>query len=1410
MVPKVYIGYATADRHLGEALAKHLRPLKLAGELETWHASEVPAGEDWQAEALRQLEIAELIVFLVSPDFFDSRRCWERELPRALKRHEAGEARVIPVIARACQWQPTPLGNLKPLPLDGRVITAWEQKDDAWFEVVNGIRAELNSAARLEDESPGSSDESTVSVSSGPEQAREEIPNDTAIPIEAVVEKPWELRFTVSREATSYSARWIIPNEQESEPFELKLPINERDASRLRWYFEDYLNFPGIGDRRKANEIEKQLTSWGEAVFEALFAGREGGRLEGRIDQACAEGRRVTLTLGSDEPEFHAQPWEMLRDRRGPLVFRGITVRRQLLGPRSLEHLRFASPLRVLLIVSRPDEAGFVDPRNSKQPMFEALEKWPEGMVDVEFCEPPTFERLEEMISEARRVKRPFHIVHFDGHGKYLPETGVAALAFEADENGSATRLVNGRELGDLLSRVSVPLVLLEACRSSALSKRPIHNSVAPALLEAGVGSVVAFSHSIHVVAARILVERFYRELTNGTTLSQALEEARIALFANRRRWVDPSPGGDTVELQDWSIVQLYQVGEDPVVIAPERKSLKATGVRIRHRWEKRLLGDFPPEPLYKFHGRAADLLRIERLFRRSTSVLLAGMGGMGKTALSREAAVWWLRTARFELAIFHSFEMKAGTLDIVQSIGRAIIGNNFSSRSSDEQREEAIRLFQRRRILLVWDNFESTLEVFQKGDLHQFDKKERADLLRLYHRLTEGNPTGRILVTCRPNTAPLPNIETMNLKGLWRTDSFLLLASILKKRRIPLTEKDWGRDATEELLQDLADHPLSISLIAPHLGELDPLQIRHRLRSGLRKFSNTTSTEARNRSLLASLEFSKKRLSNAAQALLPYLGWFKRGVTEDFFLKFTRTDANSWGRSRLELEATALLRVEDISWNNSSYLHFHPTLRYAAPREAVADVDATKSGFIELYLHVEQFVRTALNGAQPSTGMACMQLEEANFRTALEEAMKSSDRRTWRLAETLGTYLERAGRRHERDFLASWAQEYLSDKSNLDEASCNTVRRQAQSLVSKGQTDLAIKSLEELIIRLERERGDLFQVATTYSYLGDIYNFARSAESALSAAERAIEILETQQDDRSQAKLAVTLGVQANALIALGRFDQALTVSERGVSLSYALDDQRNVAAGLARSAEAYRAQHLWKESDTLYKKASAAARAAGDMALQGLLTQHRAFLHQEQGDPRRALTFGKEALLLFQAARNSEGEMHTCILLGNAERDQGNFSASEAWYMRAREFAAERGDNHILAVAARNIGILHIERVEHKTHDDEFLRLALASFEESLTLAQNVGNQIEIAATLFQLGHLHHRMGNLGQAKRFIVQSLEIREPLNHPETHRNYEILTLITREQGDTAAASEWKVKYDMRISVRNSGRPDSIR
>ncbi len=1030
-----------------------------------------------------------------------------------------------------------------------------------------------------------------------------------------------EIRLIINQDKDGYTARWIDPGNQESETFPLILPLTANDSVDLRWYLETYYQFPGAGDRARAQGIEAKFKKWGHKLFDAIFGTSEGTHVYRSLMDAVKHDHKCLLTIGTKDQDVLVQPWEMMRDKQGPLAMRGITIRRQLKGIREHKKHELSLPLRVLLIVSRPTDAHFIDPRNSIMPMLDALAAIPDGQVTVDFCDPPTLPQLEKNISQARKEKKPYHIVHFDGHGTYMPKTGVGALAFENEQ--AKTELVPGTRLGDLLSRLDVPLVLLEACRGSDLSDQPVFGSVAPALLESGVGSVIAFSHSVHVKAARILVERFYQELTGGMSVGQAVEEARSALRADPSRYLHYGPDADSIDLEDWFIPQLYQVGPDLSLVGEDAQA--STDEDDTRSYAPQPLPGFPPEPLYKFHGRALEMLELERAFRKHAGVVVSGMGGMGKTALAREAAGWWRRTHLFETAVFCSFEQKAGAERVVQLLGQSLEGDDFGARSSDEQWQRAIDLFHKNRVLMVWDNFESTLPIYQTGEddgatgsspLH-FDDDARTRLHQLYRELTQGTPKGRILVTCRPEETGLPGIKEYSLKGLKRPDSLHLLAAVLDQKGIDTDRKGYERHEIDALLDKLEDHPLSLALVTPHLKELTPQEIRNEFSRHLEKFIDDSAVEARNKSLLASLAFSKKRLSADAQKALPWLAWFQGGVYEKFFLDFSEMQPETWAKARAELVATALISVEGQDWLKTPYLRFHPTLVYAADAREVPDAVAAEERFMEIYLKVAGTMYNLLKGEQPAAGMVIMAAEETNLRSAIAMAFRQGDHRNaWQMAETLRNYLERTQRLRERDGLVDWVKQQMPEDKGLDTATCAAIRQQAWSRFTQGQATEAIDMVKSLLTRLETEgltdgSDKTFQLAMSSAYLGRIYLHASRYDLALAPLKKAITGFENF-GESGRDNLSTALGDLANVYSFLGRLKEALKTAEQALTISRKQSNQREIARGLLQIANILMMQQRYTEANAHYTEALEAAQATGDVGLQGATLQHKGILIQ------------------------------------------------------------------------------------------------------------------------------------------------------------------------------------------------------
>ena len=149
----LFFSYSHRDETLRDELEIHLTMLKRQGVITTWHDRRIGAGKEFGKEISHYLEEAEIILLLVSPDFLASDYCYDVEMARALERHKGGEARVIPVILRPCDWHSAPFGKLLAVPKDGKPVTKYANQDDAFLEIAGAIRVvanELRSAGRAE------------------------------------------------------------------------------------------------------------------------------------------------------------------------------------------------------------------------------------------------------------------------------------------------------------------------------------------------------------------------------------------------------------------------------------------------------------------------------------------------------------------------------------------------------------------------------------------------------------------------------------------------------------------------------------------------------------------------------------------------------------------------------------------------------------------------------------------------------------------------------------------------------------------------------------------------------------------------------------------------------------------------------------------------------------------------------------------------------------------------------------------------------------------------------------------------------------------------------------------------------------------------------------------------------------
>jgi AAA-like domain/TIR domain len=146
---EVFFSYSHRDEKLRDKLALHLSMLQRQGVIKSWHDRKISAGMEWAQAIDEKLNSAGIILLLISDHFLASDYCYDIEMQQAIARHEAGAARVIPIILKPVDWSGAPFSKFQAFPKDARPVTKWSNRDEAFVNIAEGIRDAANAMAKL-------------------------------------------------------------------------------------------------------------------------------------------------------------------------------------------------------------------------------------------------------------------------------------------------------------------------------------------------------------------------------------------------------------------------------------------------------------------------------------------------------------------------------------------------------------------------------------------------------------------------------------------------------------------------------------------------------------------------------------------------------------------------------------------------------------------------------------------------------------------------------------------------------------------------------------------------------------------------------------------------------------------------------------------------------------------------------------------------------------------------------------------------------------------------------------------------------------------------------------------------------------------------------------------------------------
>lgn len=136
---EIFFSYAHEDEAFKEDVRRQLVGYERRGIILKWHDRMITAGAEWHGEIDRRLRRSDVVLLFISPYFIDSDYAYDIEMAEALRRHDAGEARVLPIIVTPSAWQDEPFARLQVLPTDGRPMDTWPNRNEAALDVARGI-----------------------------------------------------------------------------------------------------------------------------------------------------------------------------------------------------------------------------------------------------------------------------------------------------------------------------------------------------------------------------------------------------------------------------------------------------------------------------------------------------------------------------------------------------------------------------------------------------------------------------------------------------------------------------------------------------------------------------------------------------------------------------------------------------------------------------------------------------------------------------------------------------------------------------------------------------------------------------------------------------------------------------------------------------------------------------------------------------------------------------------------------------------------------------------------------------------------------------------------------------------------------------------------------------------------------
>jgi non-specific serine/threonine protein kinase len=845
--------------------------------------------------------------------------------------------------------------------------------------------------------------------------------------------------------------------------------------------------------------------------------------------------------------------------------------------------------------------------------------------------------------------------------------------------------------------------------------ERPFPQVQAAPLIQAIIGHPVPDIEAVRPDAPTALIDLVYRMLEKN-------RQARIPSVRLIGAELEAILRGSTTSIQH--VVSV----ED----STGRFELATTELPILGSDTHRVPNNLPKQPT-PFVGREKELEQLQRLLVSGTSLItLTGSGGIGKSRIAQALAEKQL--FQFTDGVYVvPFAGLDSVDDVVPTIAEHI---DFIFGSADGK-ADLINYLREKRILLVFDNFETVMDA--------------ADIIA---EILAAAPQLVIVVTSRERLRlrgeQVFEVDVMRLpKANERSPESLAAYPVVQlflqsaKRTQPDFELDEeSANDVAKIIHLLGGLPLGIELAAGWLEILPLGEITTEIEKSL-DFLETDLRDVpeRHRSLRAVTDHSWNLLNDEEREVFLKLSVFRGG--------FEREAAQSVTGASLRT-LTILVNKSLIVRDPEGRYRVHKLLRQYAEERFNKQIDekmATYKAHANYYSILVAKLASAMNSSKESAAINILDKDIKNIR------------QVWRLGIQYQQF-ERL------DFMQDTMLYFYLGRSMLREGY------------------EAFKNLADTMEKAAYQDTTYWRARVRQAWMGTRIGLL---DEAMDWAEKALAFFV---DDIRSTERAYALVQISYIHMIRGEYQKSIDAAQQTVEHITAEDDIVAYYMGMGNLGYAYYLQGKLKEAREIYEALDSTA-DSHNYSPSGIAygKNNLGEIVRDMGEIKRAQKLFQKAYEIFESTKRSRGMAFSLLNLAGIYFQQGDYQKAHELYERSYDLSREVGDRWGIAHALSNLGNVAMALGDHP--------MAGQKYQAALTIRRELNEKRGIADSLSDLAFCAATQAAFKESIGMLDEALAIRQQIGD----KLGEGLMLTERGLVNIMAGENEKARPDIEASLK---------